>query len=496
MDDLEQPTADVTEADQFGQGFAAGCRLLRSRYHLSEEAAFLVAVAVVATAIGPAARVRDPLGGDLPSSLNIIFCATSQGPISAALSDAFRVFREMVGQKAVWRENVGSRRLRTDFLAALTALEAVEEQIRHAAPPPTPPASAPFPTPDEDAVLRRTKLERENWLAHRDILRAELREHRMNLAPFLVAENPGWDTVLALDQLAFDHCMTSISSDGAALRELLVSTPKQVGKIARLLQASHRGYALTDGAKVLLNPVLISMQVVTPELLAAAFRNRTIREAGFLQGAILEVAENSVAFEAAAFVDATDENRWLEFVSGLFARRVRDCPQLYMLDERGFNILEDFRQWCLRTGTEHPALAGLVVDWPSLALKFALCVHLAAGKEEQETLELVTVGTVTELMKSVGSKQLSLLERLGQTPIQGGSHTDEVGVMVGKLAGLGGVATMRDLFRCYDEQDYALHTPILERAAAAGYIQREGKRLRLAPTGSKEAETSVSVRQS
>ena len=430
MNDVDYAEDKLISLDQAGEGFAAGCHLLQSRYHLPDEAAFLIAAAVVATAIGPTARIRNPLGADLPLSLDLTFRAGTQSQVPAAVSDAFRYFREVVGSKVVWRESVGSRRLRADFLATLTALEGVEGLLRHATPVSTPPPFLPMSTPDPDEILRRTNLERETRLVQRDGLRTELAERRMDLAPFLVGENPGWDTVLALDKLAFDHCFTSISSDGAALRELLASTPRQLGKIARLVQASRRGHSLTDGSTVLLHPVLISVHVAAPELLAAAVKSRGLREGGFLQGIILEVPESTAAFAASAFLDTADEQRWVEFLNKLFARRIRGDPQLYMLDERGFNILEDFRQWCQRAGSEHPELADLVGDWPSFVLKLALCVHLAVGKGEEDTLDLVTLGTMTTLIKSVGAKQLLLLERLGRPRAPLAIDADEVSGMV------------------------------------------------------------------
>ena len=481
------------DVDQFGEGFAAGCRLLRTRYHLSDEAVFLIGTMVAATAIGPTARIRNPLGGDLPLSLDITFCADAQSPVFAAVSDGLRFFREIVGQKVVWRENVGSRRLRAEFLDTLNALEAVELLLRQAAPEVTLPASMPSASPDQDEVIRRTQLERENRLAHRDLLRAELAERRMDLAPFLVGEDPGWDTVLALDKLAFDHCFTSISPEGAMLRELLAAPPKQLGKITRLLQASHHGRNLTDGAAVMLSPVLISLHVATPELLAAALKNRGIREGGVLHGVILEIPNSAAAYDAAAFVNDTDEEIRVEFLARLFAQRGRGMPRLYMLNHGGFNLLEDFRRWCTRATSEHPGLGDFTVEWPGFVLKLALCLHLAAGKEEQETLDPVTVGVMAELMKSIGDQQLQLLGRLIVEPTAANANADQVADMVVKLDQLGGTATMRRLFRRYSGQEYTVLTPVLDRAVSDGRILRDGKRLWLPTMAVRNAAAEMST---
>ena len=493
MNEDDHAPDGFTVVERFGEGFAAGCRLLQSRYYLSEDAAFLITAAVIATAIGPAVHIRHPLGGDLPLSLDIAFCAEAQGPVSAAIFGAFRFFREIVGTKAIWHQNIGNRRLRAEFLETLTALEAVEQLLRHAAPPITPPPALVTAPPDPDDLIRRTKLERENREAHRDQLRAELAERRMDLAPFLIAEDPGWDTVLALDKLAFDNCFTAISTDGAMCRELLASSPKQMGKVARLLQASRHGRNLTDGTSVVLNPVLISLQVVSPDLVASALMNKHVRDGGLLQGIILEVPETTTAYDAAAFVDDADETIWVNFLSTVFTQRARGTPQLYLLDRCGFDLLEDFRRWCRVAVSEHPDLKDFAVEWPGLVLKLALCLHLAAGKSGQETLDLVTVGTVAELIKSVGGKQLELLERLLRKSAVVGPRDDGVAGMVAKLDELGGAATMRKLFRRYSGQDYDLLTPILEEAVSTAQILRDGKRLWLPSRSAANPSTEVST---
>ena len=365
--------------EPFGAGLAAGCRLLQNRYHLPAETALLLNAAVIATAVGPAARVRNPWGTDLSASLELTFCAGPQHTLTAAIADAFRVFRQTVSHKLQWREAAGSRRLRAEFVEILQALERVETELCRTAASlePTqfqPPASFPRPDPKPEERLAHSRLEHQELLARREHLRGELAERRLDLLPFLVGEDPGWDTLQSLDKLAFDHCFTALSPDGATLRELLACSTRELRKITRLMQASRHGRDLTEGASLLLHPMLITLQVVRPELLRAALQHPGVRAGGFLDGPILEVLAASTRLEVEAFVEDADEKPWHELLGRLFIRRSRGPVRLYRLDRAGFNILEDFHQWCQQTGTAgavHPESAGFLSGWPAMLLKLA-----------------------------------------------------------------------------------------------------------------------------
>src|SRR5439155_25144380 len=100
-----------------------------------------VSAAAVATALGPAARIRNPLGADLPPSLELTFCASPESNMPAAVADGFRLFCQTVNGKLRWREAAGSRQLRAEFLEILHGLGQVEKEILRfgAAPAPPPP---------------------------------------------------------------------------------------------------------------------------------------------------------------------------------------------------------------------------------------------------------------------------------------------------------------------------------------------------------------------
>lgn len=227
---------------------------------------------------------------------------------------------------------------------------------------------------------------------------------------------------------------------------------------------------MTTGASILLNPVLINVEIVTRDLLARAFHDRSVREAGFLDGLILELPADASRLDAAPFMENRDEKSWHELIAGLFARRIRGQAKLYRVDTAGFDACEDFREWCRQL----PDFQRMATR-PATLLKLALAIHIGAGRAEDDTLNEATVVAAAEVLKGIVTKQLRLLESLDdELP-----EDTAIRRMVGKLRLHGGTATVRELFRRYSGQDYDLLTPVLERAVAAGEIVREGNTLSL-----------------
>jgi len=478
---------DEDGTEKLSEAHAAGVRMLRARYHLGSDCALLMTAAVIATAVGPVALIRNVLGSDLPMSMDVLFCCGPESIAAAAVSGAFQTFRLTQNEKLKWRDAVGSRRLRAEFIEILTALENVEMEVLRLAVPPV----TAFPQPDPDEILRRCRDQRTELEARRQSLRQELITRRLDLLPHLIGEDVAWDSLFRVDKLSVDSCLTNLQLDGAGLREALAAKPREIQRIARFLQATRRGSHVTTGPSILLNPVLITVGVVDRDLLARAFHRRDVFEAGFLDGLILEVPPDSSRLKAAAFIDDADEKVWHELVSSLFTARVRGVTKLYTLDTAAFDVGEDFRDWCRKTAADAPApMRRVVAAWPAILLKLALAFHLGAGKDD-DTIGAETVAVAVKLLKSVGTAQLKLM----QSVIEERSPDDEVERIVQKLRLLGGRATTRELFRHYSGQDYAVLAPVLERAVSLRRIIRDGTALRLPSDTSADPVASASTCQ-
>ena len=451
--------------ERLGDAHAAGCRMLRARYHLPADCALLLTAAVIATAVGPTALVRDVLGDDLPLSFDLTLCTAADG-IAAAVTGAFQILRQGVRDKLRWKGVAGVRQLRADFVEVLNALEQADREWLKIL---TDQQSEPSIPCDPEVVLRLTHG-RQELEQKRELLRQVLVNRRMDMLPHLIGEDVGWDSLLQVDKLAFDACFTDLHLNGGGLREALAARPRDLQRIARLLQASRRGGNMTTSATILLNPVLIDVEIVTRDLLASAFHDGGVREAGLLDGLILELPADTSRLAAAPFMEDRDEKLWHDLITGLFARRIRGQAKLYRVDTAGFDACEDFREWC-RQLPDFQRIA----TWPAILLKLALAIHIGAGKAEDDTLDAKTVVAVAEVLKGVGTKQLRLLDSLNE------ESTEDTAIhrMVGKLRLHGGTATPRELFRHYSGQNYDLLAPVLERAVAAGEIIREGNTLSL-----------------
>ena len=460
----ETDVSKEVSIETLGEAHAAGCRMLQARYHLPAEGALLLTAAVIATAVGPTALVRDVLGDDLPLSLDLTLCTTADSIVAPAVTGAFQILRQGVHDKLRWKGVAGTRQLRADFIEVLNALEKVDQARMKTL---VDDQAASMPADPED--LRRMTNGRQELEQRRDLLRQVLVDRRMDMLPHLIGEEIPWDSLLQVDKLAFDACFTDLHLNGGGLREALTARPRDLQRIARLLQASRRGGHMTTGASILLNPVLINVEIVTRELLARAYHDHGVREAGLLDGMIIELPAGTSRLEAAPFMEDHDEKLWNDLITGLFARRVRGEVKLYRVDAAGFDACEDFREWCRLTAFER------IATWPAILLKLALAIHVGAGKAEDDTLDAETVVTAAEVLKGVGTKQVRLLDSLDdESPEDTAIHR-----MVGKLRLHGGTATVRELFRHYSGQNYDLLSPVLERAITAGGIIRDGSLLSL-----------------
>ena len=445
-----------------GEAHAAGCRMLEARYHLPADCALLLTSVVIATAVGPTTWINDILGDNLPLSLDLTLCTAPDGIAAAAVTGAFQILRRGVHGKLRWKGAAGTRQLQADFIEVLDAMEKADrEWLKMLADQGTEQS-----IPSDYESINRTRG-RQELGQKRVSLREVLVARRMDMLPHLVGEDVPWASLLEVDKLAFDSCFTNLRLSGSGLREALSARPRDLHRVTRLLQASRRGGNMTTGASILLNPVLIDVEIVSRDLLARAYHDRGVREAGLLDGMIIELPAGPSRLAAAPFMEDRDEKSWDELITGLFARRVRCQAKIYRVDVAGFDACEDFREWCHLTDFQ------LTATWPTMLLKLALAIHIGAGKAE-DTLDATTVVAAAEVLKRVGTNQIRLFESLDdESP-----EDTAIQRMVGKLQLLG-TATQRELFRHYSGQKYDVLTPVLNRAIAAGVIIRDGNLLSL-----------------
>ncbi len=453
---------------------SAYSRELHARYGISEVCALAINLTVLSGAIGPTRTIKNPLGGVLPSALNLMVCCPANTAVRRAAKIAMAQFQAKIDEKIRAHHEKGSKHRRRVRMELEQACEGAMANLQHPPELPRHPYSGPLPREEADKQNLTAALETAEQVG-RVMQEFEVEEH-----PWLLSDGLSLREIRDWQKSSFDRGIFNLSPDGNALHILKTRRSDEQCMILRFLKSAWHGESFIMGSETLPDPVVSNLWMLGGGEIARALQE--MRASGLSETFLLADPLDTFTELTAESLTASSQTaqQWQALIQKVWDARVTQERTRHNLTGVALNLFTDFCNETNKRVQDLPKhLQGFAVTWPDQLLKIALLLHTASKQAQVPSLDPYTIEQAVLLMKHLGDEQLRIADAAKlSSPC---SLDAEIEVMVAKIR-LHGPLSKRDVFRRYNHQSYERLEPVLAECIERELIRRDGDLLYPAQT--------------
>lgn len=466
------PAADHLPLDLLDPPLRGQIDWVQRRYGLDPVTACLATLLSVLCATGPSRRVLSPIDDSfLPPAFSVVLHGDTIA-LGAAVNLSLDPLRRWLLARIGHPDKRDLRRARLRLADLHRDRTHLELELGQPEPEPTP-FSFGAMNPQEAARSReqtRTKLE---------TTLVEIEKTTFRLLPHALVDDALVSQLLAPGRLSLDGAVLAASLSGEAASGWTAAAGPEKTALARVLNASWRGWPQAGDEQTHACPLLSAVLVTEPEGACTLWQDKGLVE---VNRHLFYVGTDA---EPAFDLDAKPDEEAEDFCGGvlqpLVNARLTGRVLNYALNEAATTHFQAFLRQVLMKAKSLSSNEGRRRERaPILALKFALLVHIASPAQSDEIIDVPTVEFACRLADAVCARDLEFVRRtsaslVGQTPEKVVSETARLSALVNRLK-LRGPLRWRLLLRgCHQQKAESLEM-LLSRGIAAGLIRQEGDR--------------------
>jgi len=455
-------------------------RLLSDQFSLSPETALLLCLTPIAAVTGPSRQIQNPWELALPSNLHLILTGDSLFNTRAALNHVFsglltQVRSQVEKQASItpYKRDTALAEAFLNFEEAKAAERKVYEKIKRRD------SGEQLYLTEAIELNSGTPLEirLKNAADKVQQQRSSVGELHQQSRPAYLAEALPPQEYDNLKKLSFDGGVMNLDPEGVAIGQLLSTTQTLRRNAARALAAAFDGRTTVRRGKAIPSPSLSTISAPDTQLAWRVFGHPELHAQNLPRCLLLVDVGEEPQRSGPSPNFSQREIPLAGVLAELMRLRREGADVIHHLTPKAVDAFTAFGAETATLAAEGgPLIRDYISAWPSYALKFALHLHLGAGKHRQIEIGAEVIEEACNLIRLIGSRMvlsLSCRQLLDRKQME---LEAEIELMVTKVR-MKGPITRRELSRTYACQKTAFIEPVLLRALERGSVREEQGRL-------------------